>query len=397
MPYIHSYQSDHAKLGENFFKAITDVEGYELFKCKSIQYLIDYKWNMTKNFTLLFLFVPFFIFFLTFIIYSNVFNGQIDLSDPYNEKGFLALSILLYIFGVYFLLNELIQFCQNKLDYLTDSLLWNVLDLLPVFLIMAVVSSNLRQHYDPENYHEVNFIATIHAVASVLMWLKFMYFLRLFEATGYLIRIVVNMLWDMRTFILILFIVQIGFGEAFLRLSEQSEGDGQFLPNFAMAFVFAFRLCLGDNALDAFPVVAQPVTAWILFICCEVFTNIVMLNLLVTIIGQSFDTINENAKLANVKERAKLIYENSYLTKFCHCSCCRRGPRYENNSDNQEFLMIITNVDNMPPAESEDQMNEIKKVVDKVVSPIVPYSSSLSYRWLKTRNLKQRLRLLKVT
>ena len=287
LPYINSYQSEYVKLSESFFKAISDVEGYELFKCKSVQYIINYKWEMTKDFTFCFLFVPFALFFITFIIYSNVFNGQIDLNEQHNEKGFLALSILLYFFCMYFITNELFQFFQNKLDYLTDSLLWNMLDLIPAFLIIGVVSSNLAQRY--ADYQEHNFIGTVHAIASVTMWLKFMYFLRLFEATGYLIRIIVNMVYDMKIFILILFIVQIGFGEAFLRLSEQSEGDGKFLPNFAKAFVFAFRLSLGDNDVDAFSEIAQPVTAWILFICCEVFTNIVMLNLLVTIIGQSFD------------------------------------------------------------------------------------------------------------
>ena len=84
-----------------------------------------------------------------------------------------------------------------------------------------------------------------------MMWLKFLYFLRLFDATGYLIRIVLNMVWDMKIFIMILFIVQMGFGEAFLRLSEQS-GDAAFLENFGFAFIYAFRLTIGDNDTSAF-------------------------------------------------------------------------------------------------------------------------------------------------
>ena len=205
LPYIHSYQSEYVNRSESFFKAISNVEGYELFKCKSVQYLINYKWEMTKKFTFYFLFLPFFLFFITFITYSNVFNGQIDLDEKHNRNGFLALSILLYSFCLYFVIMELLQFFHNKLDYLTGSLIWNMLDLIPAFLIIGVVSSNLAQRY--ADYQEYNFIGTVHAIASVTMWLKFMYFLRLLEATGYLIRIIVNTVYDMKIFIMILFIV----------------------------------------------------------------------------------------------------------------------------------------------------------------------------------------------
>lgn len=64
------------------------------------------------------------------------------------------------------------------------------------------------------------------------------------------------MIWDMKIFIFILFIVEMGFGEAFLRLSEKSNEEGAFLDNFAMAFVYAFRLTLGDNDTDAYDNIA---------------------------------------------------------------------------------------------------------------------------------------------
>jgi hypothetical protein len=37
------------------------------------------------------------------------------------------------------------------------------------------------------------------------------------------------------------------------------------------------------------------VTAWILFVLCVALTNIIMLNLLIAIISESFDKINSNA------------------------------------------------------------------------------------------------------
>jgi hypothetical protein len=57
------------------------------------------------------------------------------------------------------------------------------------------------------------------------MWFKFFYFLRLFGNTGYLIRIILDMFYDMRIFLLIFLIALLGFGEAFKRLSEMSDED----------------------------------------------------------------------------------------------------------------------------------------------------------------------------
>lgn len=65
------------------------------------------------------------------------------------------------------------------------------------------------------------------------MWAKFLYFLRIFENTGYIIKILVRVIIDMRIFMLILGIVYLAFNEAFLRLSETSDPSNQFFLNYA--------------------------------------------------------------------------------------------------------------------------------------------------------------------
>jgi hypothetical protein len=42
-----------------------------------------------------------------------------------------------------------------------------------------------------------------------------------------------TVLWDIRIFLLIIIIVYFGFGEAFLRISEMSDSNGQFLLSYA--------------------------------------------------------------------------------------------------------------------------------------------------------------------
>ena len=56
----------------------------------------------------------------------------------------------------------------------------------------------------------------------------------------------------MKIFLFILIIMYLGFGEAFLRLSEGSEPDQQFIESYPHALLYSFRLSLGDMATDTF-------------------------------------------------------------------------------------------------------------------------------------------------
>lgn len=60
------------------------------------------------------------------------------------------------------------------------------------------------------------------------MWFKLLYFLRIFKNTGYLIRMIVEVIYDMRHFFLVLLITIAAFGDSFLSISlanKLGEGD----------------------------------------------------------------------------------------------------------------------------------------------------------------------------
>lgn len=244
--------------------------------------------------------------------------------------GHNVLAAVLYAFSMYFLFNELRQLWVTGFDYLKS--VWNYSDLLPPLLIIVIVSLKLNIFYNKE-YEPTNFLYTIHSVATLLMWVKLLYFLRIFKSTGYLVRTLTDVIYDMKVFLFILFIVYFGFGEAFLRLSEKSDPEMQFIDNYAYAWVYSFRLSIGDNATDTFDDTIQPVTLWILWVIAGILTNIVMLNLLISIISDSFAKINEKSKEANYQERARIISENGYLI-----------PRYiKNKLDDFDKYLIIAN------------------------------------------------------
>jgi hypothetical protein len=60
-----------------------------------------------------------------------------------------------------------------------------------------------------------------------------------------------------------------------------------------MAVIYIYNMCLGafENEYGE----SAPTFAWILFLLCTLFNMIVMFNLLVAIISETFAKVNENA------------------------------------------------------------------------------------------------------
>jgi hypothetical protein len=81
------------------------TENLDYFKVKAIQRLIDFNYPMVKTFIISFLFVPFCIYHVLFVVYANVVYEHRYDSKAY-EKTNLGVSIVLLIFSTYFLLNE---------------------------------------------------------------------------------------------------------------------------------------------------------------------------------------------------------------------------------------------------------------------------------------------------
>jgi len=52
------------------------------------------------------------------------------------------------------------------------------------------------------------------------MWFKFLYFLRIFKSTGYLIRMIMEVVVDMKVFFIVLIIVLCAFADAFFSISN---------------------------------------------------------------------------------------------------------------------------------------------------------------------------------
>jgi hypothetical protein len=218
--------------------------------------------------------------------------------------------VLLIIFAGYLLANEIRQLFKQGIEYFIS--VWNYLDMVPPIMTILFIVLEITGFFDDGTKIQVQ--SAMQALTSLFIWLKFLYFLRIFESTGYLIRIIVQVVIDMRHFLLVLLLTFVAFGDAVynIQLGNTAEDPIYEGENFIGGVAYVYRMVLGDFDTTGFGNCAVPLM-WVLFILCTVFNMIIMLNLLIAIISESFAAINEVSQQASYQEKAAMISENLYL------------------------------------------------------------------------------------
>lgn len=189
-----------------------------------------------------------------------------------------------------------------------------------------------------------------------------------------------------------------------LRLSLSNSPDNQFIQHspadppvtdeegneiytdykdlFFFAIAYTYRGILGDFDTSAFGKVATPLM-WILWTLHMLFNMIVMLNLLISIIGDTYERVIDNETQTGYQEQACLIAENQHLIPSSFKRKYAAQGKYivqvidlENNQEEKSRDPVIMRLDDMKQNvdfifEKVEHMSEaiiaIKKKVDKQV------------------------------
>jgi len=122
------------------------------------------------------------------------------------------MAAVLILFATYFIKNEVNQLRGEGIEYLYS--FWNYIDLIPPFgMYVMVFMIGARDLLQVNVSSDVE--RTVLAIVTFFMWMKFLYFLRIFKETGYLIRMIIEVIKDMRNFFLVLLITVAAFGDSF--------------------------------------------------------------------------------------------------------------------------------------------------------------------------------------
>ena len=100
------------------------------------------------------------------------------------------------------------------ISYLRDP--WNYIDLIPPLMVLLIACINFADIKSPWE-------DSLKSIGSLLMWLKLLYFCRINRHTGYLIRMIVQVIYDMRTFLSVLLITISAVADSFISIMKSEE------------------------------------------------------------------------------------------------------------------------------------------------------------------------------
>ena len=134
----------------------------------------------------------------------------------------------------------------------------------------------------------------------LLLWVKVFDWLRLFEKTAFYVRLIIETIYDVRIFIFVFFIACFAIGQPMymLQLNKKS-GDEDIIGPVTGHFAFdslynQYMLSLGEFAMDGFDNHPEMALCYLLFFISTFSTQITFLNMLITIMGDTYGRVMEN-------------------------------------------------------------------------------------------------------
>jgi len=319
----------------------------DFFKTPLISKLIDHLWSQTLP--------ALFMSFLAFSIYMSGLSVYICLSE-----GKLVYEVVLLALSGFFILSEVLQMYDLGKDYLKN--FWNLLDITHLFLTVAFLITRIAKSEDDLARA---WIATIVILLGYLRWVSF---LRIFQQTRNLIQVIITIAKDMLSFVVIIAMIIFGFSIIFLVFERENE-YGIYLYN-------TYSILYGP--LDIEDDVKYSVSLKIIMVVIAFLLNVLLLNLLISIMGDSYDKILEKRDKTDALTRLEMMSEAmTYMKVFKWNTKLKRGyllycismdvDEEEGGQDEWEGRI---NVMKKLLKQSNEQNKELKELTDKRIQEL---------------------------
>jgi WD40 repeat protein len=293
----------------DFLDSLCATKNMDIFDLQAVALVLEYHWN-DRHFVFtmaqLVLYILLLVAFQTWL--SSVYC---DSDKPYCDSwqqqgcGFAAVALA----GV-FIAQEFVQIMMadaggsaqapvSRLAYFKSG--WNVIDLGCHSLVLALTAIWLIDTSTAPN-------PAVSAVAGLLAYAKLLSYMRAFEPLSALVAVLAQVVRDAVPFLTILLIVLLGFASAIQSSGEPGFEGGMSLYN-TYLIALNSEIFIEDGG---FPTSDRKV----LQVTCLLFASVVMMNLLIAVISDSFERVQEKKHAQFLLGRAQLIRDNNALFDF---------------------------------------------------------------------------------
>ncbi|CDW81552.1 wd-40 repeat protein [Stylonychia lemnae] len=277
----------------NFLKKYSKETSEDVVR-SNLRFIIAYKYEECLTFLRLQA-AAFFLFLASFYI------RQIFLYDS------LFYTLYLLVFNSIFFGYELNQIFRSGIKNHFDNI-WNFTDMIAYTLFYF---SCIRNFMEIQNKAHLIISTLIDNVTLICLLLRGMSHLRIFSSLRYFNNMIIEIIRDMASFTIILIYWIVGFSLMFYLFTFERDYDYEEsfdIYNSVLIFVnslqFTYKLSFGDFDTTEFS--SQQ---WILFIISSFFIPLVLFNLIIAVMGDTYDRVQTLATSVDLKEQAKLVME----------------------------------------------------------------------------------------
>ncbi|CAG9312746.1 unnamed protein product [Blepharisma stoltei] len=259
----------------SFLFCLMNCENTELFQTPLIQAILKYKFSQIKKFLWFQSIVS--LIYLALLISYTLFN-MYEINHIF----------ILFIFNTWYLVYELLQVYQLCFTYFGD--IWNVLDLLKVSTLYICLGLSLGHADSKDLQWPFTYAIFFSLMRSIAIF-------RMFDRTRYMIRMIIEIIKDISSFLLILLMATLAAGYSFYFSSDSDTTLNHTLLNILLVNFGQFFL---EEATWL---------EWSMFVFALFLNPLILMNLLIAMMGDTFERVQYSMLTANAKEVASLVLE----------------------------------------------------------------------------------------
>jgi WD40 repeat protein len=266
----------------------------EIFKTKFIQTLLDMKWDQLKVYQVIKA-----TFYLSYLISLSIYlttfyqKNTSESKISHQEDEIIAFIVVLSIAS----LNSFYDFWKMSTNFMffwTD--IWNYLDLariLSLIIYSCCFFSDWAEDFQDEMLIIIAFLSLARGIS----------YLRIFNDTRYLIQLIQNVITDIKSFSIILAYSTFSF--SIIQVVQEGNHQG-YLSHLKEAFM----VNLGQLSIDD----SKSGLTWIILALMGILNLLILLNMLISIMGDTFSRTKENSEIANYQEIAQMVLETETVS-----------------------------------------------------------------------------------
>ena len=179
---------------------------------------------------------------------------------------------------------------------------------LPLTALVMVTS------FEPFFIFDIETLRAIASVASCFLMLKLFDWLRVFEPTAFYVLLMLETIKDTRVFIILIIFALMMFGIPLSILNSNRTDEDEIVESQIGLWVFdmllnQYLLALGEweATRGNYSEGIQTNLCYAFFFAATFISQITMLNMLIAVMGDTFDRVMENKDINSIKSKLELV------------------------------------------------------------------------------------------